>query len=102
VLKLLLAVAMLALLFYGLALLVRRVTRAKGEVRYRPMPVRYLATWIVLSLLGLGYQHFSEYGSAALSMGMIAEVITTALFSSLLWGWVFWRLVGLYRVFPNL
>jgi hypothetical protein len=100
--RLLIVVAVMALILYGIALVVRRATRVKGEIPYRRMPVRYMAAWFVLNLLLIGYQHFSYYGSAALSVGMIVEVIAAALVGAALWGWIFWRFVGLYRVFPNL
>jgi membrane-bound acyltransferase YfiQ involved in biofilm formation len=101
-LKLFLAVAVLVLFLYGIAIVVRRAIAAKGEIPYRRMPARYVATWFVLALFGIGYQHYMSYGSAALSGEMIIEVITAALFAAAFWGWIFWRFVGLYRAFPNL
>ena len=91
--RLLIVVALMALTLYGIAMLVRRATRAKGEIPYRRMPVRYMAAWFVLNLLLIGYQHFSYYGSAAaLSVGMIVEVITAALVVlAALAGIVSWR-----------
>lgn len=94
------SIALMILLLLVIAWLVRRggTTTRKGE-HIPPMTILYVSTWLALCGLIAVYQHVNSYGPAAWSDGMILEMINEALIGAALWGWVFWRFVGLHKRF---
>ncbi len=73
----------------------------EASVPYRPMPWGYILVWVALSGALGAYHTIHSYGWPPGNYGeFVSSVVIEGLVGGYLWGWVFWKFVGLYKRFP--
>lgn len=70
------------------------------SVPYRPMPLGYMAVWVGLHILLLGFRHAQTYGwPISMSFEQFIGILAGSIAGGLFWGWIAWKF-WLYKRFP--